>query len=356
MVKRSLDHPRVVKVHGYTECPIGFYMNYVDGPSLRQLPTIIEEPGELLRFLILVGETIAHAHSRGVYHRDIKPENILATYRQEDHTWLPYLTDFDLAWFSQATRVTKDVWANLSYAAPEQLGNPRSNAAHRPQVDIYAFGQLAYFSVTGSDPVPVGLANNYKLLQERLAQWPVGEAAARFGSWYEICVKDDPDERYPKFQSAMDELVDIELSLRDWAKTAVSDDNVLLEIAFSLSGFGATKLSSYHEAFPSISGRTRVALEIVSRQQSATKNLLSIEAQLTLERVGLEGVSSNERARAILNGRIDEVLRAFAGARRRPGTHGSFETFVIVRDVSRDRQGIEYARRLLNLVIQSIER
>lgn len=353
---QQLDHPRVVKVHGFTDCPMGFFMDYIDGPSFRNLPSIIETPEEILRFLLLSGETISHAHSRGVYHRDIKPENILAVYRDEDGTWLPYLTDFDLAWFSQATQVTKQAWGNLSYAAPEQLSNPRSNSAHRGTVDIYAFGQLAFFALAGTDPTPVGRADNSRLLRERLADWPVGDAAEKFLTWYEDCTAVNPAERLESFQEVMDGLVQVELSLRDWGGASVSDERLLGEVAFSLSGFGATHIQDPDVPFTSTSARTQISLSIVGRRQSSTKNMVDIEARLTLDRITIEGVTSNERARTVLNGRIDEITKNLSGVKRRPGLQGIFETFIIVSGVTCDRAGVEYSRRALSSIIEAIER
>jgi eukaryotic-like serine/threonine-protein kinase len=350
---RQLDHPRVIKVYNFTKCPVGFYMNYIDGPNLRDLPSVVDDPGQLLRLLLLVGETIDHAHSRGVLHRDIKPENILAEYR--DGAWLPYLTDFDLAWYSQATQVTKQAWANITYAAPEQLANPRSNAAHKPAVDIYAFGQLAFFTLTGSDPVPLGMADNQRLLGERLERWNIGEAAEQFAEWYAKCTRHNPSERYEEFSSVMNDLLNIELSLRNFESSNFSDESLLYEIAFALSGFGAHRIREGSPEFPSTSGRSSLELNIVGRSQTATTNIVDIEATITLERLAIEGVS-NERARAIINSRINDALREFQQVSRRPGSHGVFRTHILIRGVTANVQGLQRARQILRSVLHVIER
>lgn len=354
---QQLDHPRVIKVKGYTEAPIGFFMEYVDGPNFRDLPNIIEDPVEVLQFLLLTAETIAHAHSRPVIHRDIKPENILAVYRADDNTWIPYLTDFDLAWFDQATQVTKQAWGNISYSAPEQMANPRSAAAHSAQVDIYAFAQLAFYAVTGSDPVPVGRADNGRLLQEKLNSWPVGSAAQKFMDWYDRCSQSAPYDRYQNFRSAMDELADVEALIRRATSTTVTPRGALNEIAFALSGFGAAgEVDVSGGAFYSTSGRTSITLTASNIQSSMNVERFDLEARLSLDRITIEGNASNERKRAKINNRIDEVTRSMEGVKRKPGNQGSFETFISISGVECGYAGIQRARISLSHVIEAIER
>lgn len=353
----QLDHPRVIKVKGYTEAPVGFFMEYVDGPNFRDIPNIIESPVEILRFLLLTAETIAHAHSRTVIHRDIKPENILALYRQEDGTWLPYLADFDLAWFGQATQVTKQAWGNLSYAAPEQMSNPKSGAAHSPLVDVYAFAQLAFYAATGSDPVPLGTADNSKLLREKLSAWPVGAAAQTFLQWYEICSASNPSARYQNFRQSMDVLASIESQLRHSESTQVNVRSALSEIAFSLSGFGAAgAIDTIGTSFASTSGRTSIVLTPENMRTFNGANSFDLVARLSLDRITIEGSKANESKRGILNSRIDDVIRNLPGVRRKPGNQGTFETFITISDVAADRSGIERSRQALSRVIEAIER
>ena len=71
---QQLEHPHIVKVHGYTNCPLGFYMDFIDGPNLRDFIGALSEPAETLELMIKVAETLHHAHGRNVIHRDVKPE------------------------------------------------------------------------------------------------------------------------------------------------------------------------------------------------------------------------------------------------------------------------------------------
>ena len=102
---KQMDHPHIVKVHNFVECPLGFYMDFVDGPNLRSFTGTVDDPRALVLILLAIGETLKHAHQRSVVHRDVKPENILMAYNAGQ--WRPFLTDFDLAWYSTATQVTR---------------------------------------------------------------------------------------------------------------------------------------------------------------------------------------------------------------------------------------------------------
>jgi len=68
---KQLDHPNIVHVYEFTECPLGFYMDFVDGPNLRALGRGVAEPIAQVELLLRIAETIRHAHSRKVVHRDI---------------------------------------------------------------------------------------------------------------------------------------------------------------------------------------------------------------------------------------------------------------------------------------------
>ena len=166
-----LDHPNIVKVIRYSESPVGFYMDYIDGPNLREFGHSVDSPADILAILLVIAETLQHAHGRNVIHRDVKPENVLIAFDEKHSRWEPYLTDFGLAWYSTATQVTRDAFGAIFYAAPEQLAKPGSAEAHAKTTDIFAFGQVAFFLATGSDPVPMGAADNVRALSERLGSW-----------------------------------------------------------------------------------------------------------------------------------------------------------------------------------------
>src|SRR5262249_29410161 len=90
----QLEHPGVVPVYGLGQAADGspcYAMRLIRGETFQEAAERFHrddrpgrDPGErslafrqLLGRLVSVGDTVAHAHSRGIVHRDLKPSNIL---------------------------------------------------------------------------------------------------------------------------------------------------------------------------------------------------------------------------------------------------------------------------------------
>lgn len=124
---------------------------FIEGPTLREAvnQACRLEPGMALGVLSLLAETLDELHSRGVAHRDLNPNNIILA--EEG----PTLIDFGSA---QLLATGQASYSHLSvgtpgYISPEQLnGEPATTAS-----DVFAFGKLANFLVTGdaAEPLPV---------------------------------------------------------------------------------------------------------------------------------------------------------------------------------------------------------
>jgi uncharacterized protein YndB with AHSA1/START domain/tRNA A-37 threonylcarbamoyl transferase component Bud32 len=159
-VLAKLRHPFIATVFdihqaGDLYCLV---MEYVEGPSLRQL--LQEGNGSIterraLDYVPQMTEALQHAHEAGVVHRDIKPENVLVDPRGRIR-----LVDFGLATLFGPTapaHAPEDncVAGTLRYMAPEQISMPQS-VDHR--VDIYSTGVVFYEmlsrEVPGADRVP----------------------------------------------------------------------------------------------------------------------------------------------------------------------------------------------------------
>lgn len=349
---KKLDHPNIVRVGEYTQCPIGFFMDYVDGPNLRELGQGIDEPGDKVRLLITVAETLRHAHARDVIHRDIKPENIVVEYDTPSGIWRPYLTDFDLAWFSTATQFTREALGTTFYAAPEQLASPRSRSAHATTVDVYSFGQLLYFLATGSDPVPLGLADNARALTHALTGWGSELAARRLLDLYRDCSEADHKDRVTDFTTVVDRLGDALQAIRDLDSTQELDSRRFLqEIAYSLVGLASEDRFQPGE-FPSVSGRTIVSLHIAQETAGRCKVVARLAPS---DRLTLAGVT-NDRARSILNSRVDEAIRNIERVKRRSGGRGVYEVFLDFDSMSKNSAGIQACRTALVRAIGALER
>ena len=148
----KLDHPNVVRglAVGEAEGHHYFAMEYVDGPSLKQ---VIEREGPLppwraVPIFAAVAKGLAHAHSRGLIHRDIKPDNIMLT-----RDGVPKLADLGLAKDIGSTRtgITESGTAmgTAYYMAPEQARDAKRADLRS---DIYALGATLYHVLTGRVP------------------------------------------------------------------------------------------------------------------------------------------------------------------------------------------------------------
>ena len=344
-----LDHSNIVKVMRYSGSPVGFYMDYIDGPNLREFGHSVDSPADVLAILLVVAETLQHAHGRNVIHRDVKPENVLIAFDEEHSRWEPYLTDFDLAWYSTATQVTRDAFGAIFYAAPEQLAKPGSAEAHAKTTDIFAFGQVAFFLATGSDPVPMGVADNVRALSDRLGSWGNLEAAEQFRTLYEACTELDPRERPQDFRTVSETLFRIHSSLTERTpEESVSTYKFIPELAFALAGL--TRENSDSHIVTSRSGRT--SIEIAEPNVEGGK----AEVEITLVHGALQMPGmNNERARNILNNRLDRALGEFPTARRRSGDAGTYRVLVEIRDVPMNLKGVELCRQIIGRSVDSIE-
>jgi serine/threonine protein kinase len=349
----QLDHERIVKVRGKSVVPLGFYMDYIEGLNLKSMPPPADDPSTIVRLLILAADTLLHAHDAGVIHRDIKPENLLVSLRP-DGVWLPFLTDFDLAWFTTASKLASQAMANLSYGAPEYLQAPLSEAAHRPAVDIFSFAQLAFYAMTGKDPAAFQPEANFNLLTRRLNHWDVGAAAAAFIEWYQKCSQPNPKLRPADFREVVDELSSVEAMLSTAGSSLLGHDSFLSEIAYSLVGLPGAESDNQPSSLWSLSGRTQMSIRIAGEKRTAQSTIYDLEVRLSHEQITMSQ-ETNVKARNSLNNRVDAALRPFDGAKKRFGGRGSYEVFVDLPGVIAKVDGVRFAASAIRQVIHAIE-
>ena len=108
--------------------------------------------------------------------------------------------------------------------------------------------------------------------------------------------------------------------------------------------------------FGSLSGRTSVELRVLDldREQAA---VISLQARLsTTSGIAIEGITNFEKARAVLNQRIDQAIRPYKEAMRHPGSQGPFETYIDFKKLQLDNGGVDLCRAALLAAINAIER
>jgi eukaryotic-like serine/threonine-protein kinase len=148
-------HANVTIIHRVGRLPDGvpfMVMEYVDGRTLADLLAGGPIDRAVARQLLAsVASALAVAHYRGVVHRDVRPGNVFI----DRLTGRAVLADFGIAALLESgmEAVTRLTAAGVTlgeprYMSPEQIrGEPVT-----PQSDIFAFGVLAYETLTGRGP------------------------------------------------------------------------------------------------------------------------------------------------------------------------------------------------------------
>lgn len=347
---RQLDHPYIVRVHKLTQAPLGFYMDYIDGPNLRNFTGTLDEPLQTIPILLTVAETIKHAHARHVIHRDVKPENLILS-QDAAGKWHPHLTDFDLAWYSTASRLTKDAFGTVQYSAPEQMATPMAASAHAPTTDAYSFGQLCFYAVTGSDPVPLEYANNYRALEIRLRGGWIVAAAHKFMNLYADCTEHKYNKR-PSFDLICDRLFEIIQILRDVSPVeTLTESRFIKELIFAMVGI-SSETTETDNAFVTLSGKIRIEIQITKLHHKSTDLTLDFHIQHPLM---LDSASSHEQARKSIFSRLGNAIANFPETRLRHGSLTPFQVYVDLRSIPLNLHGVDVTRAIVSRMIEVLE-
>jgi serine/threonine protein kinase len=165
------------------------------------------------RLLAGLGDALAAAHRAGVVHRDLKPENL----RVEERAGGPHLMVLDFGIAKEFTRL--DVSATAPglgtplWVAPEQS---REGYVAAPSADVWAFGLLAFFVLTGriywrhaedksslADLALELLRSELEPASVRARALGVGHPLPRgFDAWFARAVNRDPNARFPDAAAA----------------------------------------------------------------------------------------------------------------------------------------------------------
>jgi serine/threonine-protein kinase len=147
-----LSHPNTVSIfdYGRTRDGVFYYvMELVDGVTLQEL---VERDGPLpaervVDILSQIAAALGEAHGLGLVHRDVKPPNVMLCERGGVAGWVKVL-DFGLVKEVEQPSTETLLLGTPAYMAPECFLHPDGVDA---RADVYAFGALAYFLLTGHE-------------------------------------------------------------------------------------------------------------------------------------------------------------------------------------------------------------
>ncbi|WP_394159600.1 serine/threonine protein kinase [Galactobacter valiniphilus] len=174
------DHPHLVALFGPTADDAGVVMELVPGGTLEGLMEArgTLPVGEAVTLLVPLARALAHLHAAGVSHGDVAPQNIM--FRADSS---PVLIDPG------------------SIRLPAQAPGPASTLGFAPEGeapgtagDVYAWGAVAWWVLTGEQPGPASHRTPLIMLCRELSP-----ATARL---IEDCVDADPRVRPPASELA----------------------------------------------------------------------------------------------------------------------------------------------------------
>lgn len=179
----------------------GWYLalEYIEGISLhnfiRKEGGVREEQACLWGEMLLDVLLYLHSRETPVIYRDLKPANIIVC---RDGSLR--LVDFGAAFFRSygEERGERLAWT-AGYGAPEQQGMAGRQPYADERSDIYAFGRVLYYMVTGADPGKPPYGQLAPSLYNPLL-------SPGFERFLERCTMEEPNERYQVAAEALHDL------------------------------------------------------------------------------------------------------------------------------------------------------
>ncbi|CAN0189555.1 unnamed protein product [Ascophyllum nodosum] len=148
---KELNHPNIVKLHGWYEEPTMLYMaiELCEGGELfdrivSKTYYTEKEARDVVRTLL---RTMKHLHDQNIIHRDLKPENLLLVDKKDDAKLK--IADFGFAKkHDSKSDVLRAQCGTPGYVAPEIL----KSRPYGAPVDMWSIGVITYILLGGYPP------------------------------------------------------------------------------------------------------------------------------------------------------------------------------------------------------------
>jgi tetratricopeptide (TPR) repeat protein len=204
---RELDHPALARVRAFGRVgadPARPYLvvEHFDAPPLAEHVAAYGPlaPEQWLEVAWPIARALQAAHARGVLHRSLRPSCVLLRKVNDSRgeRWRVKVLDTGLslkravihasASHPEARALTalgRGVARLVPFAASEVVGRPKGQVWVGPHSDVYSFGRLCAFALTGKpDPGRADLAplpEGWKALLGECTAWTIAGRPAHFG-------------------------------------------------------------------------------------------------------------------------------------------------------------------------------
>ncbi|MFK8079837.1 MAG: serine/threonine-protein kinase [Granulosicoccus sp.] len=198
------EHVNIVTVYNVGTFENLYYivMQYLPGPTLKELIKSDKPYQHPLHIITRVAEALSFAHAKGYVHRDIKPANILFNAQGE-----AVLSDFGIAkTYNREEQLTQigQLVGTEHYMSPEQAMMSEDLDGRS---DIYSLGVLFYETLTRS--LPYRATGNVSVMAQHV-QAPVPVLPERESVHQPLIDRMMAKDRNERYSSAKELLADIQ--------------------------------------------------------------------------------------------------------------------------------------------------
>ncbi|HUY34109.1 MAG TPA: BREX system serine/threonine kinase PglW [Pirellulales bacterium] len=227
----TLQHPSILRAHGFTEHEVGPALLFEYDPRSLRLDHFLAQQKDALSIdarldlVRQIADVVRYAHDKKVVHRSLCPQSVLVTDAGNDSrrikvfNWQAgYRESTSSSGVSGAVTPTSHIDrlvedASTAYMAPEAF----SDESPGEHLDVFSLGAIAYHIFSGQPPASGGLELNDKLRESKGLR--ISSVLNGAGEWLQLMIQKathpvvgDRTDSVLEFLSELDE-VENELSL-----------------------------------------------------------------------------------------------------------------------------------------------